>query len=208
MRQLLHACVALTAAAAACAGLAACTSSPQAASSPSASGAATSAAGSPASSVPGSAPPATPGSASPATPTPTLASPLIVAIDPEQNPLASAAPLYKPASVQLAADGTLGLEQMTWLTWTGAEAVGTGRARLDDCNPSCAAGREYRVPVRAVFSHPVHQCVSGTTGRSWWSRVDLTYPSGLPSVFSGASKPRGLWVFAGVIAAARQSCAT
>ena len=97
---------------------------------------------------------------------------------------------------------------MTWQSWSGTEAVGTGKARLDDCKPSCAAGREYLVPVHAVFSHPVHQCISGTAGRSWWSQVDLTYPSGLPSVFSGAGKPYGLWVFSSVVAAAGQSCAT
>jgi hypothetical protein len=135
-----------------------------------------------------------------------------VGIDPEQSPLSGAVPAYKPSTVELAGDGTYQLENMKWQVWSISEAIGTGTAGIDNCSPSCANGHWYHVPVRAVFSRPVHDCTAnpdGTTvagGRYWWSRADLTYPSGLPAALSGPNSPYGQWVFAGLITSAKQSC--
>jgi hypothetical protein len=103
---------------------------------------------------------------------------------------------------------------MTWQVWSSSQAIGTGTARIDDCNPSCAGGSWYSAPVQAIFSHPVHDCTAqygqGTTvtggARYWWSQVDLTYPSGLPAALSGPNQPYGLWVFSGLTSDAQQSC--
>lgn len=135
-------------------------------------------------------------------------------IDPYSDPLSEATPTYKPTTVELAGDGTYELQNMTWQVWNSSEAIGTGTARIDDCTPSCAGGGEHEVPVRAVFSQPVHDCTAqygqGTTvsggARYWWSQVDLTYPAGLPAVLSGANQPYGLWKFEGLISSAQQSC--
>jgi hypothetical protein len=135
-------------------------------------------------------------------------------IDPTQDLLSEATPTYKPVNVELAGDGTYELRNMTWQVWNSSEAIGTGTAFIDDCNPSCATGGWHHAQVRAVFSHSVHDCTAqygqGTTvsggARYWWSQVDLTYPAGLPAVLSGPNRPYGLWKFEGVASSAQQSC--
>jgi DNA-directed RNA polymerase specialized sigma24 family protein len=136
-------------------------------------------------------------------------------IDPTQAPVSEAKPTYKPANVWLSGDSTYQLENMTWQVWSSSEAIGTGTAGINDCQPNCAGGHLYHVPVRAVFSRPIHDCTAqsgqgrpalGGT-RYWWSQADLTYPSGLPAALSGSSRPYGLWTFANVITSAKQSCA-
>lgn len=136
-------------------------------------------------------------------------------IDPASNPFNETTPAYKPVKVDLAGDGTYELRNMTWQVWNSSEAIGTGTAYIDDCNPYCANGGWHEVPVRAVFSQPVDECtakngqgatVSGSP-RYWWSQVDLTYPAGLPAALSGPNKPYGLWKFGDITAWAQQSCA-
>jgi len=135
-------------------------------------------------------------------------------IDPASNPFNETTPVYKPMTVDLAGDGTYELRNMTWHVWNSYEAIGTGIAYIDDCNPYCANGGWHKVPVLAVFSHPVHECTSrnepGTTvsesARYWWSQVDLTYPAGLPAALSGSNRPYGLWKFGDITSWAQQSC--
>jgi hypothetical protein len=116
-------------------------------------------------------------------------------------------PLYRPATAGLAGDGTYELTGMTWSTWSGTTAVGTGTALIDDCNPACGGGHFYRVPVVATFSHPVRACKAQpdstvATTRYFWSQATLTYPSGLPPALHGYP---GEWNFP-VAMAAQQSC--
>ena len=128
-----------------------------------------------------------------------------VYIDQYQSPLSEPAPVFKPANVELAGDGTYKLENMTWQTWSSTQAAGTGTAGIDDCNPSCAGGHWYYVPVEAVFSQPVRSCAPASAGSQYfWSQVDLTYPSGLPGPVSGSY---GLWKFGGLTAGANGVCA-
>jgi hypothetical protein len=135
-------------------------------------------------------------------------------IDPTQAPLSGATPAFKPVNVELAGDGTYELQNMTWQTWSGTEAIGTGTAHINDCSSTCAGGHWYDVPVRADFSRPVHDCTAqygqGTTvsggARYWWSQVNLTYPAGLPAALSGSNRPYGLWLFTELITWAHQSC--
>ena len=150
----------------------------------------------------------------PATASPQPSSSYQVWIDPTQALLSAATPAYKPVNVELAGDGTYELQNMTWQVWNSSEAIGTGTAHIDDCSQTCAGGSFHDVPVRAVFSQPVHDCtaqygqgasVSGGA-RYWWSQVNLTYPAGLPAALSGANKPYGLWTFGDLITSAQQSC--
>jgi hypothetical protein len=99
--------------------------------------------------------------------------------------------VYEPAcrsGCELSGDGTTGLWNMTWPAWTGTEAVGTGTEKLDDCNPNCAAGKLYSVPVKVTFSKPAKACGTGGT-RLYWTSMSFTWPDGLPSVFSGQNAP-------------------
>jgi hypothetical protein len=138
----------------------------------------------------------------------TLQGPQAVAVDVAEYQNAYGPLLYQPATVELAGDGTYELSGMTWSTWSSTEAIGTGTALIDDCNPDCAGGRFYHVPVLATFSKPAKVCRTQYNGpanvtRYVWSQADLTYPSGLPSAVSDSY---GLWVFSAVSTAAQQSC--
>jgi hypothetical protein len=117
-------------------------------------------------------------------------------------------PRYKPGSVALAGDGSYELTNMVWSTWSSTVAKGTGAATIDDCNPSCAGGRLYRIPVKVTFSKPVKACKDRYNSkqritRFFWSRAQLTYPSGLPAPVRGAYR---LWVFSELISMANQTC--
>ena len=65
------------------------------------------------------------------------------------------------AGCPLSGDGTTVLWDMTWPTWTGGQAVGTGTEKIDGCDPNCAAGQEYAVKVTVTFSQPARDCALG-----------------------------------------------
>jgi hypothetical protein len=117
-------------------------------------------------------------------------------------------PLYVPScesGCPLSGDGTAILSDMTWSTWTGSEAVGTGTYNLEGCNPNCARGTVYHVPVVVTFSQPVRSCSAGRI-RYFWSRASFSFPKGLPPALQGQNAPQNPWTFASVIAASQQSC--
>jgi hypothetical protein len=116
--------------------------------------------------------------------------------------------LFRPATAQVSGDGTYVLSGMNWSAWSATTAVGTGTALLDDCNPNCADGHIYHVPVEVTFSDPVKACKGGFNGqtpevRYFWSRAEFVYPSGLPGPVSSAYTD---WPFGGVVDQAKQTC--
>jgi hypothetical protein len=117
--------------------------------------------------------------------------------------------LYEPACLDsgcpLSGDATAILYQMKWSTWSATEAVGTGTYRVDACNPNCAAGPVYPVPVVITLSKPVKVCSSSGT-RWFWSYASFTYPDGLPKALQGSNAPQNPWTFSTLVAAAQQSC--
>jgi len=108
------------------------------------------------------------------------------------------------AGCPLSGDGTTVLWDMTWPTWTGGQAVGTGTEKIDGCNPNCAAGPEYSVAVTVTFSQPARDCA---LGEWFWTYATFTWPNGLPSALTGASAPTNPWDFTQVKVEATQSCA-
>lgn len=108
------------------------------------------------------------------------------------------------AGCPLSGDGTTVLWDMTWPTWTGSEAVGTGTEKIDGCDPDCAAGPEYTVKVTVTFSQPARDCA---LGEWFWTYATFTWPNGLPSALTGASAPTNPWDFSQVKEEATQSCA-
>jgi hypothetical protein len=118
--------------------------------------------------------------------------------------------LHEPAcggfGCALSGDSTAFLANMTWNTWSGAEAVGTGTYKVDDCNPNCAAGHVYPVATVVTLSQPVKVCSS--PGTHWvWSHASFAFPDGLPTALAGQNAPQNPWTFSSLIAAAQQSCA-
>jgi len=107
------------------------------------------------------------------------------------------------AGCPLSGDGTTVLWDMTWPTWTGSEAVGTGTEKIDGCDPDCAAGPEYTVKVTVTFSQPARDCA---LGEWFWTYATFTWPDGLPPALTGDSAPTNPWDFTQVKAEATQSC--
>ena len=119
--------------------------------------------------------------------------------------------LHEPAcdgyGCALSGDSTAFLFHMTWTTWSGTEAVGTGTYKLNDCNPNCAAGHVYSVATTVTLSQPVKVCAP--SGTRWvWSHASFTFPDGLPAALQGQNAPQNPWTFSSLITAAQQSCAS
>ena len=119
--------------------------------------------------------------------------------------------LHEPAcggfGCALSGDSTAFLFHMTWTTWSGNEAVGTGTYKLDDCNPNCAGGHVYSLATVVTLSQPVKVCSS--SGTRWvWTHAFFVFPQGLPQALGGPNAPQNPWTFSGLITAAQQTCTT
>jgi hypothetical protein len=117
--------------------------------------------------------------------------------------------LHEPAcggfGCALSGDSTTFLASMTWNTWSGTEAVGTGTYKVNDCHPNCAAGHVYPVATVVTLSQPVKVC--SPSGTRWvWSHASFTFPDGLPAALQGQNAPQNPWTFSSLITAAQQSC--
>lgn len=118
--------------------------------------------------------------------------------------------LYKPACdvkfhCILSGDSTAFLYRMHWTKWTTTSAVGTGTYLLNSCNPSCAGGKFYSVPIVVTFTNPVKAC-AGTSARWYWTKASFRYPHGLPAALRGDSGPVNPWNFTGLARSAKASC--
>ena len=119
--------------------------------------------------------------------------------------------LHEPAcggfGCALSGDSTAFLSHMTWTTWSGSEAVGTGTYKLDDCNPNCAGGHVYSLATVVTLSQPVKVCSS--SGTRWvWTHAFFIFPQGLPQALGGPNAPQNPWTFSGLITAAQHTCAS
>jgi hypothetical protein len=119
--------------------------------------------------------------------------------------------LHEPAcggfGCALSGDSTTFLANMTWTTWSGTEAVGTGTYKINDCNPNCAAGHVYSVATVVTLSQPVKVC--SASGTHWvWSHASFSFPDGLPTALQGQNAPQNPWTFSALVTAAQQSCAS
>jgi hypothetical protein len=74
------------------------------------------------------------------------------------------------------------LEDIRWVSWTQAEAIGIGTAVTEGCVPrnsrSCTITNTLTsIPdVRFTFSHP-----KGICGRYYWTQMLAHYPIGAPA---------------------------
>ncbi|MGH3286489.1 MAG: hypothetical protein ACRDPD_17725 [Streptosporangiaceae bacterium] len=150
-------------------------------------------------------PPSTPASSPGLATAPTGASTFLAAAQSLDGTL-----LHEPtcggSGCALSGDSTAFLSHMTWTTWSGSEALGTGTYKLDDCNPNCAGGHVYSLAAVVTLSQPVKVCSS--SGTRWvWTRAFFVFPQGLPQGLQGANAPQNPWTFSGLITAAQQTCA-
>jgi hypothetical protein len=113
---------------------------------------------------------------------------------------------YKPAcrsGCMISGDSTAALYHMTWSSW-GHVAIGRGSYHLDGCEPNCATGKIYKVPVIVKLENPVKACYKGK--EYFYSRAVFSFPKGLPKALQGSNAPVNPWTFTSVINEARQSC--
>src|SRR5580693_5185480 len=169
-----------------------------------------------------SSPPSTPGTSAPVTgptapPSTPASSPSLAAAPTGAGTFLAAAQslngtlLHEPAcggfGCALSGDSTAFLFHMTWTTWSGNEAVGTGTYKLDDCNPNCAGGHVYSLATVVTLSQPVKVCSS--SGTRWvWTHAFFIFSQGLPQPLTGANAPQNPWTFSPLITAAHQTCAS
>jgi hypothetical protein len=101
----------------------------------------------------------------------------------------------------LSGDGTIVLYRMTWTSWTARAATGTGTEDIETCQPSCATGADYQVPVVVTLTGPMRDCASGSPASPagpplyLWTRAAFRWPRGLPAALRGASAPYNPWTF-------------
>ena len=79
----------------------------------------------------------------------------------------------RPALLALTADGTLEVDHVTWISWGGPTAIGSGVAEYHGCTPNCAAGRSHLVKVAVVLSRVV-----SCSGTRYYDNVALLKPDG------------------------------
>jgi hypothetical protein len=87
-------------------------------------------------------------------------------------------PRYRPTGIILTCgDGGFRLINLRWTEWTARVANGTGVARVNDCDPSCAEGEFRSYPVSVTLSQP-RFCRN--TRRRQFVRVTLGFPGERP----------------------------
>ena len=98
-----------------------------------------------------------PASASAAAGSPSVSSSLIavtVCTEPADGCTVPGASQYmevKPAQITTSGDGSAYVDKITWSSWGGSEANGTGTLELNNCNPNCAQGTYAGYPATVTL---------------------------------------------------------
>ena len=95
----------------------------------------------------------------------------------------------RPSTITLAcADAGIGIQDLTWTTWTSEGATGQGVLWLNLCQPNCAAGKVAHYPVRVTLSS-----VQASPHGQWFKNLALTWesprPASLPQSTYGLMTP-------------------
>jgi len=84
----------------------------------------------------------------------------------------------KPVELVLyCADAGQILNEITWSSWTPTEAIGTGTSTANDCEPSCAEGKDVISAVEIKLTQPV----KSESGKSVYSKIEIQYDKVQPS---------------------------
>ncbi|CAB4842415.1 unannotated protein [freshwater metagenome] len=60
---------------------------------------------------------------------------------------------YKPTAIlKFCADTSVGIDKIEWATWSAEGATGEGIYQINDCEPTCVAGRLYFADVEIILS--------------------------------------------------------
>jgi hypothetical protein len=82
----------------------------------------------------------------------------------------------EPFSITIAcADAGIGVQDMTWMTWTAATATGSGLLWEKLCVPDCAAGKVGYYPVDVTLS-----MVRASAKGQWFSELTVSWQGSRP----------------------------
>jgi hypothetical protein len=84
----------------------------------------------------------------------------------------------KPVELVLyCADAGQILNEITWSSWTPTEAIGAGTSTANDCDPSCAEGKDVISAVEIKLTKPV----TSESGKRVFSNIEIQYDKVQPS---------------------------
>jgi hypothetical protein len=79
--------------------------------------------------------------------------------------------------VHYCADAGQILNEITWSSWTPTEAIGAGTSTANDCEPSCAEGKDVISAVEIKLTKPV----TSESGKRVFSNIEIQYDKVQPS---------------------------
>ena len=78
----------------------------------------------------------------------------------------------KPVELVLyCADAGQILNEITWSSWTPTEAIGAGTSTANDCEPSCAEGKDVISAVEIKLTKPCNS----ESGKRVYSNIEIQY---------------------------------
>ena len=84
----------------------------------------------------------------------------------------------KPVELVLyCADAGQILNEITWSSWTSTEATGAGTSTANDCEPTCAEGKDVISAVEIKLTKPV----TSESGKRVFSNIEIQYDKVQPS---------------------------
>jgi hypothetical protein len=84
----------------------------------------------------------------------------------------------KPVELVLyCADAGQILNEITWASWNPTEAIGAGTSTANDCEPSCAEGRDVISAVEIKLTKPV----TSESGKRVFSQIEIQYDKVQPT---------------------------
>jgi hypothetical protein len=84
----------------------------------------------------------------------------------------------KPVELVLyCADAGQILNEITWSSWTPTEAIGAGTSTANDCEPSCAEGKDVVSAVEIKLTKPM----TSESGKRVFSNIEIQYDKVQPS---------------------------
>jgi hypothetical protein len=84
----------------------------------------------------------------------------------------------KPVELVLyCADAGQILNEITWSSWTPTQAIGAGTSTANDCEPSCAEGKDVISAVEIKLTKPV----TSESGKRVFSNIEIQYDKVQPS---------------------------
>lgn len=97
----------------------------------------------------------------------------------------------EPSSITVAcADDGIGAQNLTWSTWSAADATAVGEVWENDCTPDCAGGTIKLYPASITLSN-VQPSRDGPTFTAMTASYTGAEPNGRPTDTFGLELPLG-----------------